>query len=74
MQSEVMSAPVVASGDGAISGPISGFITDVRRWLVYRDTTDALSRLSRRELADIGVDTSVDDFAWRVADDASKRF
>lgn len=69
MQSGVMSTPVVASVDG----PILTLVKGVRRWLAYRDTSDALSKLSRRELSDIGVDTSIDDFAWRIASDAASR-
>lgn len=69
MRSEVMSTPVVASVDG----PVSNIVKSVRRWVAYRDTSTALSKLSRRELSDIGVDTSIDDFAWRIADDAANR-
>lgn len=38
-------------------------VDGVRQWLAYRDTVDALSKLSPRELADIGVEASVADYA-----------
>ena len=67
MSAKVLSGQQVVT-TSAPTVKVGGFVDGFRRWLAYRDTVRALRRLSPRELADIGVDTSVEDFAERVVD------
>ena len=46
----------------AVEGPLgawaAGLIASIRNWFAYRGTVKALTALSDRELADIGLDRS----------------
>lgn len=46
---------------------LSGLGASIRRWLTYRETVGELRKLSPRQLADIGVEADVEDFAWRIS-------
>lgn len=61
-----LTAPVHAGPSHAGAKP-AGPLAALRRWLAYRETLGELSRLSQRELDDIGVEGDVAAFAWRLA-------
>lgn len=68
MASTVITAPVASRSS---TRPLGSIVGQIRRWIAYRQTVSALNELSRRELADIGVE-SVDEFAWRLASDNAR--
>ena len=64
---------VMGAGAGRISFGVRPLVEAVRRWAAYRDTSGDLSKLSRKELMDIGVEASADEFAWTIANDSPRR-
>lgn len=57
---------------GGFSGMLRALGAAFRRDAYYSDASFRLTRLSRRELADIGVEDSADSFAWRLASDRAQ--
>lgn len=62
-----MMTPVTTFGDA-----VANAASDLRRWATYCDTVADLRKLSAKELADIGVEAGIEDFAWDISTQAAK--
>lgn len=51
---------------------ISRIARFLRVWRDFTKTANDLNGLSRRELADIGVEGDAEEFAWRLAEDRNR--
>jgi len=61
-------APTTASPFATLTEAVRGALRGIRTQIAYWQTRDSLSRLSRRQLDDIGLDgANIDVLAWEMA-------